>query len=230
MGSLLLTALLRLRRGAAGERTAQAEDTKVCVSESVADYRHSTLPHLQPQSSLKSKTYNKTQSRLGWVSSRALQCGPGIWKATEPPQYGKPTKSSYPFEQSIPPGNFTQQPSVPVRKGGEKPRARGLRCGLPNGRQGRAAAPILTDGRHSHRTCVAPKIMLVKTTQNGIHADDSGTRPEMEPSKIVTPSAAMDRNQEQWLATNTSKCGRPDPYSTERGHQQCRSWWLWSLG
>lgn len=72
---------------AAGERTAQAEDAEACVSESVADYRHSTLPHLQPQSSLKSKTYNKTQSGLGWVSTRALPCGPGIWKATEPPQY-----------------------------------------------------------------------------------------------------------------------------------------------
>lgn len=85
------------------------------------------------------------------------------------------------LEQSIPPGNFTKQPSVPVRKGGEKPRAWDFAEACPTADKGGRQLQYLTDGRHRHRTCAAPKITLVKTTQNRIHVDDRGTRPEMEP-------------------------------------------------
>lgn len=149
------------------------------------------------------------------MSTRAFPCGPGIWKATEPPQCRTSTKSSYPFEQSIPPGNFTKQPSVPVRKGDEKPRACDFAVACPTADKGGQQLRYLTDGRHGHRTCAAPKITLVKTTQNRIHADDSRTRPETEPCKILTPSAATDRNQEQWLANQHKEVWTARP--TQRG-------------
>lgn len=120
-----------------------------------------------------------------------------------------------PLEQSIPPRNFTKQPSIPVRKGGEKPRACELRCGLPNGRQGRAAAPVSNRWATQTQNMCGPKNNACgdNAKQNPRGRQQNETRNGT--CKILTPSAAMDRNQERWLATNTSVDGQTHAAQSE---------------